>query len=186
MEEANQRKQSTGNSEAETEPVHTLEQETGTDSEGSQVSMEQERDEWKQKAEEHQEQYLRARADLENFRRRVRKEQTEAAKYAVSPLAESLLPVVDNLERALMAGPQDGDSFYQGVDMVYRQLLQVLKESGVEAIDVVGKPFDPHEHNAVMKVASEEHDSGIVLEELQRGYRLKERVLRPAMVKVSE
>jgi molecular chaperone GrpE len=144
-------------------------------------------EEWKQKAEEHYEMFLRARADLDNYRKRVRKEKEESAKYAVAPLAEAILPVVDNLERALAAGGNaaDAKALHEGVEMVYRQLLQVLRQVGVEPIEAVGRPFDPHLHNAVMQDESGDKEPGIVVEELQKGYRFKDRVLRPAMVKVS-
>jgi molecular chaperone GrpE len=142
---------------------------------------------WKKKAEEHYEMFLRARADLDNYRKRVRKEKEESAKYAVAPLAEAILPVVDNLERALAAGgnASDAKALHEGVEMVYRQLLQVLRQVGVEPIEAVGQPFDPHLHNAVMQEKTSDAKPGIVVAELQKGYRFKDRVLRPAMVKVS-
>jgi molecular chaperone GrpE len=142
---------------------------------------------WKQKAEEHYEMFLRARADLDNYRKRVRKEKEESAKYAMAPLAEAILPVVDNLERALAAGGNaaDAKALHEGVEMVYRQLLQVLRQVGVEPIESVGQPFDPHLHNAVMQEETSDKEPGIIIEELQKGYRFKDRVLRPAMVKVS-
>jgi molecular chaperone GrpE len=142
---------------------------------------------WKQKAEEHYEMFLRARADLDNYRKRVRKEKEEAAKYAVAPLAEAILPVVDNLERALAAGGNaaDAKALHEGVEMVHRQLLQVLRQVGVEPIESVGQPFDPHLHNAVMQEETSDVEPGIVVAELQKGYLFKDRVLRPAMVKVS-
>nr|WP_302104451.1 nucleotide exchange factor GrpE [Polycladomyces sp. WAk] len=142
---------------------------------------------WKKKAEEHYEMFLRARADLDNYRKRVRKEKEESDKYAVAPLAEAILPVVDNLERALAAGGNatDAKALHEGVEMVYRQLLQVLRQVGVEPIEAVGQPFDPHLHNAVMQEEASGTEPGIVVAELQKGYRFKDRVLRPAMVKVS-
>ncbi|SFF68284.1 molecular chaperone GrpE [Planifilum fulgidum] len=150
--------------------------------------LEKEVEKWKQKSEEHYEMFLRARADLENYRRRARKELEDTARYGAAPLAEALLPVLDNLERALDAGRNsgDGEALYQGVEMVYRQLLNVLAEAGVTPIEAVGKPFDPHLHNAVMQTESDEYEPGTVVEELQRGYRFKDRVLRPTMVKVSK
>lgn len=149
--------------------------------------LEKELEKWKRQSEEHYEMFLRARADLENYRRRARKELEDTARYGAAALAEALLPVLDNMERALAAGPDsDGEAFYQGVEMVYRQLLQVLSEAGLSPIEAVGKPFDPHLHNAVMQTESEEYEPGTVVEELQRGYRFKDRVLRPTMVKVSK
>lgn len=133
-----------------------------------------------------QEQVLRARADLENFRRRSRKDREEAVKYAAVPMIESLLPVLDNLERALEAGTSsEENSLHQGVDMVYRQLMHSLENHGLSVIPAEGLPFNPHEHSAVMQEAVEGVEPGIVVEELQKGYRYHDRVIRPSMVKVS-
>lgn len=133
--------------------------------------------------------YLRAQADLENFRRRTRKEKEEQAKYAALPVVKALLPALDNLERALDAARSENassDGLGQGVEMVTKQMFDILKEFGLESIPSVGEPFNPEFHEAVMTVESEEHESGTVVEELQKGYLLKDRVIRPAMVKVSQ
>ncbi|PTX64845.1 molecular chaperone GrpE [Melghirimyces profundicolus] len=142
---------------------------------------------WKKEAEENEERALRSAADLENFRRRAKKEREELAKYAAVPLVEKLLPVLDNLERALEAGgkSEDAKALHQGVEMVYRQLLQSLEEHGLTPIEAEGLEFNPHEHNAVMEVEAEGVEPGMVVEELQKGYRFKDRVIRPSMVKVS-
>lgn len=144
-------------------------------------------DEWKTKAEENEERFMKARADLENFRRRARKDQEETAKYAAASLVESLLPILDNFERALEAGAttEESKALHQGVEMIYRQFFQVLQDKGLSVIEAEGIPFNPHEHNAVMQEAKEGVESGIVIQELQKGYRFKERVIRPSMVKVS-
>lgn len=138
-------------------------------------------------AEENHQQFLRARADLENARRRARKEKEDALKYAVVPLLDSLLPVLDNFERALEAADQNDNAqvLQEGVEMVYRQFLSVLSQAGLTMIEAEGKPFDPHEHNAVMQVESDVHEPGMVVEELQAGYRYLDRVIRPSMVKIS-
>lgn len=140
-----------------------------------------------QKAEENYQKLLRTQADFDNFKRRVRKDKEEQAKYAALPLMENLLPVVDNFERAMAAGKeaQDVQSLMEGIDMVFRQFEQALEKEGLETIQTVGEPFDPHIHQAVMQVESEEYDSGVVVEELQKGFQLKSKVIRPAMVKVS-
>jgi molecular chaperone GrpE len=132
-------------------------------------------------------QLARSVADLENARRRARKEKEDAIKYASVPLIESLLPVLDNFERALDAAEdkEEARGLLDGVEMVYRQLLQALSDSGLSLVEAVGMPFDPHVHNAVLQVDSEEYDTGIVVEELQSGYRFRDRVIRPTMVKVS-
>ncbi|WP_420849573.1 nucleotide exchange factor GrpE [Paenibacillus montanisoli] len=138
-------------------------------------------------AEENQQRYLRAQADFDNFRRRTMKEKEELAQYASMKLIGQLLPVVDNFGRALEAAKSGGDveSFSKGVDMIFRQLEQVLEAEGLKAMDAVGQPFNPDFHQAIMQVESDEHGEGIVVEEVQKGYVLKDKVLRPAMVKVS-
>ncbi|MDQ0339612.1 molecular chaperone GrpE [Caldalkalibacillus uzonensis] len=161
--------------------------EEGT-SELSMEELEAQLQEAQEKAEEYYQRYLRAQADFDNFRKRTRKEKEDLQKYAALPVIEQLLPVLDNFERALAAGQstQDAESLMKGVEMVFKQVQQVLTEQGLEEIEAVGKPFDPHVHEAVMQVESEDHDSGIVVEELQKGYKLKDKVIRPAMVKVSQ
>jgi molecular chaperone GrpE len=130
---------------------------------------------------------LRAQADFDNFRRRTRMEKEEFAKYASQNLIEQLLPVVDNFERAIAAAKdaQDAASLQKGVEMIYRQLLQILEQEGVQPIEAVGQPFNPEFHQAVMRVESEDQEEGIVVEELQKGYRFKGKVIRPSMVKVT-
>lgn len=138
-------------------------------------------------AEESQQRYLRAQADFDNFRRRTQKEKEDLARYASEQLIKQLLPVVDNFGRALEASKNGGDaeSFAKGVDMIFRQLEQTLESEGLKAMETVGQPFNPDLHQAIMQVESDEHEEGIVVEEVQKGYVLKDRVLRPAMVKVS-
>ncbi|WP_336787034.1 nucleotide exchange factor GrpE [Paenibacillus sp. MMO-177] len=138
-------------------------------------------------AEENQQRYLRAQADFDNFRRRTQKEKEDLAQYASMKLIGQLLPVVDNFERAVAAASanQDFEALAKGVDMIFRQLEQTLQQEGLKAMDAVGEPFNPEFHQAIMTVESDEHEEGIIVEEVQKGYILKERVLRPAMVKVS-
>lgn len=134
-----------------------------------------------------QQRTLRTQADFDNFRRRTQKEKEELAKYASSKLITELLPVIDNFERALDAAgiSPEVESFSKGVSMIFRQLEGVLNAEGLEAMNCVGQPFNPEFHQAIMQVESEEHEEGIVVEEVQKGYMLKDKVLRPAMVKVS-
>jgi molecular chaperone GrpE len=131
--------------------------------------------------------YLRAQADFDNFRRRTLKEKEELSQYASLKLITQLLPVLDNFQRALQTGGEGAESgsFAKGVDMIYRQLFQVLEAEGLKPMDSVGQPFDPELHQAIMTVESEEHGEGIVVEAIQNGYWLKDKVIRPAMVKVS-
>lgn len=137
--------------------------------------------------EEYRQRLLRAQADFDNYRRRTQREKEEMAKYASMELITRLLPVLDNFERAIGASKGSGDfeSLAKGVDMIHRQFLQLLEQEGLKPMETVGQPFNPEFHEAVMRVESDEHEEGIILEELQRGYILKDRVIRPAMVKVS-
>ncbi|WP_313637959.1 nucleotide exchange factor GrpE [Paenibacillus sp. FSL K6-0276] len=138
-------------------------------------------------ADEYQGRALRAQADFDNFRRRTQKEKEELAQYATSKLVTELLSVLDNFERALVTTPTNPESeaFAKGVNMIFRQLDGVLKSEGLTAMETVGQPFNPEYHQAIMQVESEEYEEGIVTEEVQKGYLLKDKVLRPAMVKVS-
>ncbi|MHA6483707.1 nucleotide exchange factor GrpE [Paenibacillus sp. strain BS8-2] len=138
-------------------------------------------------AEENQQRYLRAQADFDNFRRRTAKEKEDLAQYASMKLIDQLVPIVDNFERALAAASvnSDFDSLAKGVDMIFRQLSQTLEAEGLKPIEAVGQPFNPEFHQAIMQVESDQYEEGYVVEEVQKGYMLKEKVLRPAMVKVS-
>ncbi len=137
--------------------------------------------------EEQQQRVLRVQADFDNFRRRTMKEKEELAQYASMKLIEQMLPIVDNFERALMAAEsnKDFDSFVKGIDMIFRLMGQTLEQEGLKPMMVVGEPFNPEFHQAVMQVESDEYEEGIVVEEIQKGYMMKDKVLRPAMVKVS-
>lgn len=131
---------------------------------------------------------LRIRADFDNFRRRTNEENAQRIKFASQSVIEKLIPLIDNFERALQvnATSEDAKQIQSGVDMIYRQLLDVLNSEQVEVIEAVGKPFDPNFHQAVMQEPSDEFESGIVTMELQKGYTMHGRVIRPSMVKVAE
>lgn len=133
------------------------------------------------------EQYLLAVADFENFRKRVDKEKEDIVCFANEQLIHELLPILDNLQRALsMELDQAGaDSILEGVQMVSEQLHSVLGACGLVPVEAVGGPFDPQHHEAVGVLPSEEHDEGTVISELQRGYRLRGKILRPSMVHVA-
>jgi molecular chaperone GrpE len=141
----------------------------------------------KAQAEEWQQKLLRLQADFDNFRRRTRIEKEESAKYAALPVVSKLLPALDNLERAIAASKQsqDFDVLAKGVEMTARLLLEALQQEGLQAMQTVGETFNPELHQAVMQIDSDEHRDGEVVEELQRGYLLKDKVIRPAMVKVN-
>ncbi len=133
---------------------------------------------------EAQDRYLRLRADFDNFRKRMQRENIERARMALAEPFRDLLPVVDNLERALTA-EGSAEDLRGGVELIARQFAEVLRRSGLEEIPALGQPFDPQVHEAVAR----EEDAGVkvptVVAELQRGYWLNERLLRPAMVKVA-
>ncbi len=151
------------------------------------LTLEAELAQAKAKAEEHYDHLQRLQAEFDNYRKRTLKEKTEIIKYASERLVGELLPVLDNFERAASAAQINPDftSFSQGVEMILRQLQTALSKEGLKAMDAVGQPFDPNLHDAVLRVDSEEHPENTVVEELQKGYFLKEKVLRPSMVKVS-
>jgi molecular chaperone GrpE len=140
------------------------------------------------KLDETENKMLRAQADFDNFKRRSRLDQEAAQKYRAQSLVSEIIPALDNFERALQieADNDQTKSLLQGVNMVYNQLVQALKNEGVEAINSVGEQFDPHLHQAVMQIEDENYESNSVVEELQKGYKLKDRVIRPAMVKVNQ
>ena len=131
--------------------------------------------------------YLRAYADAENLKKRLTAENEQMMKYRIQSFAKEILPVIDNLERALKTEVQEADQgFYTGVKMTYDQLINALKNEGVEEIDCIDKPYDPNFEQSIMMEKVEGKEAGIVVEVLQKGYVLKDRILRPAMVKVSE
>ncbi|PRX28351.1 molecular chaperone GrpE [Orenia metallireducens] len=143
------------------------------------------------KEKEEKEKYIdrlqRLQAEFSNYRKRVIKEKSNLAEQATKDFIVELLPIIDNFERALASSLNDeGDGVLKGVEMIYRQLNNLLTKTGVEAIVTVGEEFDPNLHNAVMKEESEDYESGVIIEELQKGYIFNESVIRPAMVKVSE
>jgi molecular chaperone GrpE len=129
-------------------------------------------------------QLLRLAADFDNFRKRARKEQDEMRRYGIETLLQDVIPVLDNLERALSHSEGDKSPVLQGVRMVQKQLADTLNRYGVQTFATVGKPFDPEKHEAVSQQPSTEKP-GTVLQELQRGYMLHERLLRPARVVVA-
>jgi len=127
----------------------------------------------------------RAQAEFENARRRASKEQQDFRDYAAADAVKSLLPVMDSFERALQVQSDAGD-FRSGVELIYKQLQDALAKLGVRAIPARGEPFDPHVHEAIEMVETSDAADHEVLEELQRGYKMKDRLLRPAMVKVAK
>ena len=140
---------------------------------------------------ESQQKVLRIQADLENFRKRSRRELDEGLKYSAMPLIRDLLPCLDNLERALAAESSEGETgdhagLAQGVQMVADQLKMTLAQHHCKVIEAEGQPFDPMRHEALLQQPSEEHPAGTVMQVAQTGYQLHDRVIRPAHVIVSQ
>lgn len=134
-----------------------------------------------------QDKYLRAIAEMENYKRRAARDQIEQLRYANEKLLRELLPVLDNLERALAHrdAAKEAAGWTQGVELTYRQCLDIMKKFGVSPITSIGEPFDPSRHQAVTQIHSSAQPENHVAEELQKGYFYHDRVLRPAMVAVA-
>ena len=137
------------------------------------------------KSQEYLDAWQRERADFINFRRRNEQEKAEAGQYGAGEMVKKFLSGIDDLERAL-AHRREGDAWADGIELVYRKFLAILDAEGVTRIEAEGKPFDPMVHEAILQEASESHESGTVIAVLQQGYKHKERVLRPALVKVAQ
>ena len=142
------------------------------------------------KADDHWERLLRVTADLDNFKKRAARERTEAVQFANAGLIQKLLPVMDSFEMAMAAAQNAGDekssSLQTGIAMVQSQLRNALMEAGVEEIDAAGKPFDPALHEAVSQQETADVPEGRVVQQIRKGYKLRERLLRPAAVVVAK
>jgi molecular chaperone GrpE len=183
--------------EAETEAAESGEQAEETEESEAEDGQEAPADEKKgffkkkkdkkdEQIEELNDKLKRQMAEFDNFRKRTEKEKTQMYDMGAKSIIEKILPVIDNFERGLAAVPEEQreDAFVVGMDKVYRQMLTELHASGVKPIEAVGQEFDPNFHNAVMQVESEEYDSGVVAQELQKGYMYKDSVVRHSMVAV--
>lgn len=126
----------------------------------------------------------RLQADFENFRRRTSKEREEIGNVVTQELLKNLLPIVDNFDRAMATEQQDGEAFKKGVEMIYTQLGETLKNAGLEPIETEGQKFDPNFHQAVMRVENPDLDDDTIAQELQKGYIVRGKVIRPSMVQV--
>lgn len=146
-------------------------------------------EEQERKSRENHEQYLRALADLDNYRRRAKQREEEVRQYANQELLASLLPILDNFERALTAAEEahSFESLRDGVSLILRQMQDFLSKNGVTPVEAVGQVFDPSVHEAVLQSpASEEHPAGTVVQEIRKGYMLNGRLLRAALVAVAK
>jgi len=138
---------------------------------------------------ENYDRFLRISAEFENYKKRKDREATDFRKYANEALVKELLPVVDNLERAIETSADHEDAvncILEGVDMTLKEILKVFEKFAVKAVAAVGNPFDPTYHQAVMQEESEEHPDNTVIKELQKGYTIHDRLLRPSMVVVAK
>jgi molecular chaperone GrpE len=133
-----------------------------------------------------QDRLLRTAAEFDNYRKRIDRERRELSEYAGADILTGLLPIVDDLERALQAAGGDAESYRRGVELIHKQMTDLLRRRGVKPIEAVGTQFDPRYHEAVMQEVSGEHREGEVMAELRRGYTLGDRLLRPATVKVAK
>jgi molecular chaperone GrpE len=132
-----------------------------------------------------QDRLLRTAAEFDNYRKRMDRERRDLAEYTAGEVMKELLPIIDNLERALQAAASD-DPLRKGVELIHRQMLDMLRKRGVTPIETLGADFDPNFHQAVIHEESADHREGEVMEELQRGYVVGDKLLRPAMVKVAK
>jgi molecular chaperone GrpE len=143
-----------------------------------------ERDQLAAEKAEFQDRFLRSQAEFQNLRRRIEKEKVEWHERAATEAVRTLIPILDDFERALKLGG-GGTEYGKGMELIFQRLFDTLKKLGLEPIDSQGQPFDPHVHHAVEKQETEEVSADTVLEEYQRGYNFKGQLLRPAMVKVA-
>lgn len=144
--------------------------------------------ELQQLADENEEKYLRLYAEFENYKRRIQKENEINKTYQAQRVLTDILPAIDNIERALQIEGDDETfkSLQKGVKMVHESLINALKDNGLEVIKTEGEAFDPNIHQAVVRDDNPDFESGEITQELQKGYKLKDRVLRPSMVKVNQ
>ena len=183
------------------EEVETLQTEEGTEEVSSEESRPltkeevkaakkkakaEKKDKAKEKIEELEDRVKRQMAEFDNFRKRTEKEKSQMFEIGVKSVIEKILPVVDNFERGLQTAAPEGEAaaFMEGMNMVYKQLMTELEGIGVKAIEAIGTEFNPEFHNAVMQVESEEYESGIVAQELQKGYMYHDTVVCHSMVAV--
>ena len=200
VEEAKKAAEAAKANEAETEETATeeaveTETEEGTESEEAKeesagrkfFGKKNKKDKKDEKIEELTDKVIRQMAEFDNFRKRTEKEKSQMYEIGAKDIIEKILPVIDNFERGLGVVPEDkkNDSFVQGMEMIYKQLMTTLEGAGVKAIEAVGQEFNPDFHNAVMHVEDDEVGENIVVEEFQKGYMYRESVVRYSMVKVA-
>ena len=175
-----------GSTEAAAEPAKAESKDDNKKEKKKKEKADKKQEALKEKIEELEDRVKRQMAEFENFRKRTEKEKTAMFETGAKSVIEKILPVVDNFERGLAAVPEnekDG-GFAQGMEMIYKQLMTELENMDVKPIPAVGEEFNPDFHNAVMQVESEEYESGVVAQELQKGYTYRDSVVRHSMVAV--
>ena len=192
--------QDSGNSKPEVEPndeqlIEPEEVESPSDElpdnpelEPSEIMLQHELEQTKAQSQEYLEGWQRARAEFANYKKRVARDQEDARLRIAADTLSKYLGVIDDLERALKERPDDGEAaaWAEGIELIYRKMFGVLETEGVKVIDAEGEHFDPTLHEAISHDESEDHEEGDVIEVVQPGYRLGERVIRPAMVRVAK
>ena len=183
--EANQEETAADAEEAETEEEETLSR-ADKKAAKKQAKQDKKADAYKEKIDQLEDRVKRQMAEFENFRKRTDREKQAMFETGAKSIIEKILPVVDNFERGLATVPEEQkeDPFVDGMNRIYKQLLTELENMGVKPIEAVGCEFDPNLHNAVMQVESEEYESGVVAQELQKGYTYHDTVVRHSMVAV--
>jgi len=156
--------------------------------EGAVESEENDLEVAQRQAKESYDKFLRVYAEFENYKKRMEREKSDFLKYANEGLIKELLPVIDNLDRAVGQARQkaEAQSLVEGVEMILRQIKEVMEKHGVKELQSLGEPFDPNVHEAMMHEIADDHDENTVIDELQKGYIFKDRLIRPALVKVSK
>ena len=196
-EEAKENKEAAEEAEAEAETSEeesSEEENEETSEEGSEdkkkglFNKKEKKDPLKEKIDELNDRLIRQVAEFDNFRKRTDKEKAQMFEQGQSSVLEKLLPVIDNFERGLQAVPEEekDGAFADGMNKIYKQIMKQMEDLGVTPIEAVGKEFNPNFHNAVMQVESEEYESGVVAQELQKGYMFHDTVLRHSMVGVTQ
>lgn len=158
--------------------------EEAEETEGSSDAGDEAAEAEKKAEEQESERYMRLMAEFQNFKRRAAREKSDIHAYANEKIVGELLPVLDNFERALSTNTEDIEGYAKGMELIFTQLKTALEHAGLEEIPALGEEFDPNVHNAVMTEDSEEHEDGHISKVLQKGYKLKDKVIRPSMVAV--
>ena len=186
-ETASKEQKASGEASKETAAEGQTEKEKEEAEEPESMKKKKKKEKWEEKIEELEDRVKRQMAEFDNFRKRTEKEKSHMYEVGARDVIEKILPVVDTCARGLATVPEDqkNDPVIDGMDKIYRQLMTVLTDLGVEPIEAVGKEFDPNFHNAVMHVEDEELGENVVAEEFQKGYLYKDTVIRHSMVKVA-